>query len=196
MLKQSSLVFTLVMLLVPAVLGSQQPARPEITVASDTAWHDLAFHIQRTGKLVDGGQLLRATGSYRSVPVALAIVLGPSWKEGRLGSGSLVTYTGTVKVQSVGAQSDQLLTAIDQVYGTGLHPKGMSRATNFTAITLGGNPSRLMDGPVKIKLFFESGDESRYAELYLNIDLRATRLELAEKDPDYRGPIVRALSRP
>lgn len=44
---------------------------------------------------------------------------------------------------------------------------------------------------MKIKLFFESDDESRYAELYLNIDLPATRLELAERDPDYRGPIVR-----
>ena len=196
-LKRSSLLFALILPLVTARLASQQPAHREVTAASDTAWHDLTFDIEQTGKLSDGAYLLRAAGTYRTVPVALAIVLSPTWKEGRLGSGvPLVTYTGTVKIRSLGEQSDHLLTAIDQVYGTALHPHSMSRQTEFTAITLGGNPTRLIDGPVKIKLFFESDDESRYAELYLNIDVGATRLELAEKDPDYRRAIVRALSRP
>ncbi len=185
-LKRSSLPFALILPLVTARLASQQPAHREITAASDTAWHDLTFDIQQTGKLSDGAYLLRAAGTYRTVPVALAIVLSPTWKEGRLGSDvPLVTYTGTVKIRSLGEQSDHLLTAIDQVYGTALHPHSMSRQTEFT-----------IDGPVKIKLFFESNDESRYAELYLNIDVGATRLELAEKDPDYRRAIVRALSRP
>ena len=58
----------------------------------------------------------------------------------------------------------------------------------------GGNPSDLDAGPTKIKLFFESEAEDRYAEVFLNIDVRARSIELNEKDPDYRRPVVSALS--
>jgi hypothetical protein len=85
-----------------------------------------------------------------------------------------------VKLRSLGEQSDRLLAVLDQLYGTGQHPRKMRDQAGFTAISLEGDPSHLDAGATKIKLFFESDDESRYAELYLNIDLKAGKLELAE----------------
>ncbi len=63
----------------------------------------------------------------------------------------------------------------------------------FTGITLAGDPRELSSVPVKIKLFVESEDEDRYTELYTNIDVQGRRLEIKEKDPDYRDPVMRAI---
>ena len=64
----------------------------------------------------------------------------------------------------------------------------------FAAIALAGHPPAVAGEPVKIKLFFEADFDERYAEVYLNIDLTRSRVELHEKDPDYRRPLVRALT--
>ena len=177
----------------PTVGAGQRPELPEITAASDSEWHDLTFRIQHVQRQADGAQLVQAAGTYRNKPVAFAVLLGPQWEAGRLGDLPLITYTGVVTLRSLGVQSDHLLVVIDQLYGTAQHPLKMRPQTPFTAITLGGDPRDLQAAPVKMKLFFESDDESRYAELFLNIDRGAHTVELAEKDPDYRSAIVRAL---
>jgi hypothetical protein len=52
---------------------------------------------------------------------------------------------------------------------------------------------------VKLKLFYEPAGatdeeyDEGYAEVYLNIDVAARKIELAEKDEEYRAPLVRAL---
>ena len=46
-----------------------------------------------------------------------------------------------------------------------------------------------------ILFFDESDDDSAYAELYLRVDLAKNVVEWAEKDTDYRRPVVRALTR-
>jgi hypothetical protein len=63
----------------------------------------------------------------------------------------------------------------------------------FTAISLGGEPADLGKGPAKIKLFFESDAEDRYAELYTNVDLASGVLQIHEKDPEYRSALIHAL---
>jgi len=179
------------------IAAGQQPTLPDITAGSDTGWHDLTFRIQSFANLSSGAQLLRAAGTYHATPVALGVLLAPAWKAGRLDPKlALVTYTGRVMLRSLGPQSDRLIIALDDLYRTGQHPRGMRGETGFTGISLEGDPRHLKAGPTKIKLFFESDDESRYAEFYLNIDLGAATLELAEKDADYRAPIVRALTAP
>ena len=49
-----------------------------------------------------------------------------------------------------------------------------------------------------MKLFFhaDSEDEARYAEVFTNINVEEGLLEFHEKDPAYRGPLLRALSEP
>ncbi|HEX3250279.1 MAG TPA: hypothetical protein VHS05_12685 [Pyrinomonadaceae bacterium] len=69
----------------------------------------------------------------------------------------------------------------------------MNKATEFIAISLGGDPRDLAKETVKIKLFFDSDEEDRYAELFTNIDLKARKLYIREKDEEYRAAIVRAL---
>jgi hypothetical protein len=64
----------------------------------------------------------------------------------------------------------------------------------LTALSLVGNPGNLDAGPANIKLFHESEKDHEYAELLLNIDARARRVELREKDAEYRKAIVKLLN--
>ena len=80
--------------------------------------------------------------------------------------------------------------------GTGIGCEGCAPRVDAAAISLRGDPRHLEAGLTKIKLFFESADETRYAELYADIDLGATKLYVNEKDPGYRPAVVRALSAP
>ncbi len=167
---------------------------PEVTSESEEGFHDLVFYIQEHTTQPDGTQAIRGAGLYKGRQLALEVRLGPTWQGGSLGKDiPLVTYSGTVTYRSIGPESDAFLQVLDELYGTKLAPKAMGTETHFTAISLGGDPRDLDKGPVKIKLFFESGGQDDYAELFTNIELAAHRLEVHEKDESYRLPIVRAL---
>lgn len=167
---------------------------PEITSQSEPGFCDLVFAITDNQHESDGGTLITAEGRYESNAVGVKLLLGPSWKKQTLG-GSIPCFVGTVLIQSAGQKSDRLVQAMDQVYQTSLEPGKMARAPiEFSVITLEGDPRNLQSGPVKIKLFIESEDEDRYAELYINIDVRNGQVMIKENDPDYREGIIRALS--
>jgi hypothetical protein len=169
---------------------------PEITSESDQNFHDLVFQLDAQTKNGNGERQLRCYGLYRGKRVGFDVALRPSWKAISLGSNLPKSYQGSVELRSLGPESDALVRAVDNVYGTRVSPKSMNASTLFAVISLEGSPEDLSLGPVKLKLFFESDDEERYAELFLNIDQAAGRVHLDEKDPDYRRPVVLALSRP
>jgi hypothetical protein len=177
--------------------ATQQASPPEITSEAEEGFHDLVFAIEDHNELPDGSQKIIASGIHKGKRVSLEIRLGPGWRPGSLGSDiPLRTYQGTVSFRSTGAESDLLLSVMDELYGTKQAPKGMKKATQFTAISLGGDPRHLANELTKIKLFFESNKEDQEAELFLNIDLKKRKLYLNEKDEEYRAAVVRALRTP
>lgn len=169
-------------------------APPEVTSESEDGFHDLIFYIREHKKLSDGSQAIDGVGLYKGKTIGLQVVLGSTWKEGSIGKNvPLVTYQGFVKYRSTGSDSDSFLETLDGLYETKLSVHSMNAETSFTGISLKGDPRDLSKGPVKIKLFFESGKEQEYAELYTNIELNKRRLEVHEKDPEYRKAVVTAL---
>jgi hypothetical protein len=173
---------------------TQLDTPPEVTSESEEDFHDLVFYIKDYKKLADGTQIVRALGIHNGQQIGLDVVLGVNWKTGSLGKGvPLVTYQGIVTYRSIGAETDSFLKVVDELYGTKLNPKMMKGEIAFTGITLGGDPRDIAREPVQIKLFYESGGDEAYAELYTNIEIAKHKLEIKEKDPDYRKLIVRAL---
>ena len=171
----------------------------EITSESETedeTLYNLVFYIRDYIHLPDGSQVIRAFGTHKKVAVGLDVVLNSIWQKNLLGKYlPILSYTGTVTYHSLGAASDTLVSTLDELYGTQLDPVGMANNTQFTSITLDGDPLNLKIGPTKLKLFFHGTDEDTYAELYTDIYLAEHRLELLEKDYDYRTALVKALSR-
>jgi hypothetical protein len=187
----------------PPELATNRPAAthrekamqgPEITSETEEGFQDLVFAVKAHVRHPDGTRLITASGQANGEAVEFAVQLASAWKGGAIKSVDFPTFQGLVILRSTGEASDRLVKVMDALYETKLAPAGMLTATEFTGISLQGNPSALEAGPVKIKLFFESKDEERYAELYLNVDLKASRVELHEKDPEYRKPVIRALS--
>jgi hypothetical protein len=165
---------------------------PEVTSESEEGFHDLVFYIQEHKISTDGTQILRVSGTHNTRQLGLEVVLGPTWKAGSKNV-PLATYSGDVLYHSVGKESNSFLEVLDDLYGTQLKPSAMVKEARFAGISLGGDPSHLVKEPVKIKLFFETGKDDEYAELFTNIDLATRRIEIREKDEEYRLPIVKAL---
>jgi hypothetical protein len=172
-------------------------ALPEITSESEEGFHDLVLAITEHRKLADGAQTILASGLYKGTKVSLEVYLHPSWQSRPFDADvPIKTYSGNLSIRSVGAESDLLLRAIDELYGTKQSPKAMNKTTDFTGICLGGNPQELSKEVVKIKSFFDSNSEDQYAEFFTNIDLNARKLYIREKDEEYRAAMVRALKTP
>jgi hypothetical protein len=170
---------------------SPSEALPEITSLTEGDFVDLVFRVQDHKTSADGSQVIRASGLHKGRKVGFDVVLSGSWKKGRPGKDFRIE-TGLVAYRSIGPESDAFLQILDELYRTNARPKAMAADTLFAAVSLEGNPGDLASGPVKIKLFYGKDDEDRYAELYTNIDLSARKLEVREKDADYRNQVVRA----
>lgn len=96
---------------------------------------------------------------------------------------------------SLGAGSDAFIQTLDQLYDTKVGATQMRRSVHFTAVSLAGNPNTLPAEPVKMKLFFESDEDDRCAEVYLNFDVLKRRVHFHEKDQDFRRPLILALGK-
>jgi hypothetical protein len=180
----------------PAPVQPLKPlaAPPEVTSEEEEGFHDLIFYLQDFKRLPDGSQSIRALGTYKGRQLGFEVVLSPSWQAGSPGKEvPLATYSGILTYRSIGADSDAFVQVLDELYGTKLSPKAMGRETRFAGISLEGDPRNLESGPVKIKVFFESDKPDEYAELFTNIQLAEHRLEVHEKDTDYRLPVIKAL---
>ena len=99
---------------------------------------------------------------------------------------------------SIGGASDRLLQAMATLYGVPAPAGKFAARVDVTAIALDQYPVDVTKNATKFKVFFNdgAGQEDEYAELYTNIDIPGQRLELHEKDPEYRASVVRALAAP
>jgi hypothetical protein len=173
--------------------GAEPVAVPEITSESEQGFHDLVFAITKYELSADNAQVLRATAKRGAQTLAFEVSLPTKWESLSTPGVPVVVNRGAVDLRAIPRESDAFIRVLDAIYETKMKPIGMKASTRFAGISLEGNPARLKDGPVKLKLFFESGRQDRYAEVFLNIELAKGRLYLREKDPEYRKAMVAAL---
>lgn len=173
---------------------------PELTAGFGENWFDCVFAVEDGARAETGGRVLRAAARHSGERVALEADLGSVWEELVFSEDPVITgFRGEVRLRRPGAEGDTLVRTLDVLYGTGIGAHAMATEIRFAAISLEGDPRAPDRAPVRIKLFYEPAGlteddyEDWYAEVYLNLDLAAGRLWLAEKDADYRAPLVRAL---
>lgn len=106
-------------------------------------------------------------------------------------------YRRGIKFLRSGEESDRLVAAISRLYGTQSPVRRMVDQEAFTAIALHQGGLDLGSECVKLKLFGKDGEpfeEDAYYESFFNVDLANRLVYWNEKDPDYREPLLRALS--
>ena len=108
--------------------------------------------------------------------------------------------------KSLGQTSDEFLSYLCNRYKLLKQDVKMIKEVSFTSLVLEGNPADIIASPVRFKLFFEKKFDdtnsneidlfyqNEYFEIFLNIDLSNKKVELTEKDIEYRSKILQSLS--
>lgn len=190
--------------------GTATYARPQLkkgevpqlqTPADLPDFVDLLFGVGQVMPQVGGAVLisLRATfdqqevGFSRKVPIEVpaGLLTGKSDLSVRLAP-------DRIEILSDGELSDRFVTALQKLYKTGNRPLKMAPRISVSAVNLADNDQILNRDLIQLKLFFNdhSTNSDEYAECFLNLDLPHNYVEVAEKDSDYRKPLIKALTVP
>jgi hypothetical protein len=142
-----------------------------------------------------GSGLIRITvrGEIDAVAVGFELVF-PSGPTKRT-SGKLTFPIGTAQFRSIGAPSNNFVALLSRQYKLPFTPPTMVPKVDASVVGLEGDPANVLGGMTKMKFFFyDSGPESRYAEVFVNVDAKLRVVEFHEKDSGYRKPLLLALT--
>ncbi|HMC88972.1 MAG TPA: hypothetical protein VKI17_05470 [Gemmataceae bacterium] len=159
----------------------------------DGGFVDLDLRLVRLDVRPDGTFLAVGRGRHASRTLGFALQLDAEWKATPIGESDSFFYWGSGTVRSSGLESDVLLATLAELYDISVPTVPMRLETKVAVVGLGDDPRLLPDRPTHMKLFFENEDSDRYAEVYVNVIAPEQRIELHEKDPEYRKPLLRAL---
>jgi len=171
---------------------------PEVTAKAEEGWADLDFSLTRVAPLPGGRRYLEARGLHEGRRVGFAVTLGGRWSEREVEEAGGLFYHGQATLLSIGPESDRLVAAVDQLYGTVVGATSMRPEIEVTAVGLLTDPRLLDAQPVRMKLFFNAGKEGGpdYAEAFLNVSVPEGTIQFHEKDHTYRAALIRALTAP
>jgi hypothetical protein len=180
-------------------IQTDREGNPILDQHSEEGFVDLTFRIS---DLSDDGEHYRfhLTASYKKRTVGMDVVLVKGIQGGFNAKMNLVkkhVYRLGVRFLRSGAESDRLISAISELYGAKSSQKKMVNEETFTAIALHQGRLDMESEPVNLKIFGKDGepfDEDAYYESFFNVDLPNGFVFWNEKDPDYRKPLIRALS--
>lgn len=178
-----------------SIFGAARGAEPpDAHVVTEEGFVDVDLAV--TAVATDGAGIVSATvqGKAAGVTVGFIVDVYPEWKPQKVENADAVFYWGKVRYRSVGAESDRFVSFVAGLYGVSPASNSMVAQVIFSAVGLNNDPRRISEAPIRMKLFYEADAEDGYAEVYSNFDLKAKRFEFHEKDPEYRRPLIRALS--
>jgi hypothetical protein len=102
----------------------------------------------------------------------------------------LHTEWGCITLRSIGEPTDRLVEQYRDWFGLDGESKAAAMLT-APAVVIGGSAARFDKDKLHTKLFLHhENDETTYAEIFLNIDVPSARVELKEKDEEYRPRLV------
>jgi hypothetical protein len=107
-------------------------------------------------------------------------------------------YRHGVTFYRAGSESDRLISALALKYGGEKKALVMVNEESYTAIALHQGELNMEVEPIKLKIFgrdSEPIDEDAYYESFFNLDLKNRLIFWNEKDPDYRKPLIKGLSK-
>jgi hypothetical protein len=110
-------------------------------------------------------------------------------------AGKLALPLGAAQFRSIGTPSNNFVALLSRQYKLATTSLTMVPKVGASVVGLQGDPANVLSGMTKMKFFFyDSGPESRYAEVFVNVDAKQRVVEFHEKDPEYRKPLLLALT--
>jgi hypothetical protein len=175
-------------------------ALPPLKISGDDGWADLEFRLlghEMQGE--DAFHLFCVGAHHHGAPIAFNILWPTVWNfdPPRGAPRGVFAYSAALALVNAQPLHESFLATLAELYELPAPRGGMANFTEVSAITLQGDPERVLDERVTLKLLFGAHDDSTipYAELYLTIDVPERLVELKEKDPEWRGAILDGLAR-
>lgn len=159
----------------------------------ESGFVDLDLRLVRLEARPDGTFFAEGRGRHGGRGLGFALELDATWKATPIGESNGFFYWGSGSVRSIGVESDVLLATLAELYEVSFGSRPMRAETRVAVVGLADDPRLVAEKPTHMKLFFESEDSQRYAEVFVNVMAAERRIELHEKDPEYRAPLLRAL---
>ena len=120
----------------------------------------------------------------------------PLTSAAQVDDGALTVFWGNGAIIRSGAESDDFCGLLQDKYQVTGSSREMIDLVETMVVSIGTDPARITEEPLKMKMFVEpEGDDSKYAEFFLNVDLRGQVVQFHEKDNGYRENLVRAFCR-
>ena len=173
---------------------------PLLDQFSEEGFVNCIFSISSHTK-TDQGHKLHLSAEHRGELVGFDAVVQGGIRGGLDSDMGLIqyhVYPEGVQFRRSGPESDRLIQALAALYGLPQRPERMVDAFDFTVIGLFKDGEADADAdPVRLKLFGNDDecDEEDYFESFLYLDLGAGFAAWNEKDPDYRKPLIKSISR-
>lgn len=175
-------------------------ALPPVKVSGDDGWADLEFRVLGHEMHDNEAFHLFCVGAHHEGEAIAFNILWPTiWNfdPPRGAPHGVFAYSAAMALINAQPLHRSFLETLARLYRLPAPHVGMANFTEVTAITLQGDPERVLDERVSLKLLFGAHEEAAipYAELYMTIDVPERTVELKEKDPEWRGAILAALAR-
>jgi hypothetical protein len=177
--------------------GSSFDAVPkEVTIVDEEGFADFDFPLIGAAQVDDGGWLISARGLLSKKTIGFDVRLGGEWKAQDVDDGALTVFWGNGAIIRSGAESDGFCGLLQDKYQLSGSSREMPDLVETMVVSLGTDPVRITEEPLKMKMFVEpEGDESEYAEFFLNVDLHGQVVQFHEKDNEYRENLIKAFCR-
>lgn len=161
----------------------------------DPPWVDLQFALVTVQSTGDQSHLvLECEGAADSLPVGFGLSLERTgWvHDGVEGEDRIWSDWGRCEIFSTGAASDRLAGLLARLFG---HegPRSFVERLPCDIVLLTSDPTRLDSSYCRTKLFVGEADDEE-GQVFINFDVPNRRVELREKDPDFRLALLRELT--
>ena len=180
---------------IASIFGRASAAAREVKLVGGDGWVDLDLPLTEFNGRSNVYRLI-AQGLLDRTSVGIGVDIDRHWSPKPTEHKAITFYWGSVTLRSIGPESDAFAMSLSRLYGIPNPALRMLPEIRAEAVGLASDPRLIESQPVKMKLFFHSESDQRYAEVFLNIDRRAQTVEFHEKDREYRKNLVRALTEP
>lgn len=180
-------------------MKNSEPILPYITKVQEQeeGFNDISLKIIEVNKKENNYEYI-AKGKYENKIVGIKISIQNNISAGINNNGEIEAKSfekNGIIIESIGAESDNFVTALSQIYNIPRTTKFSKNPIKTTIFPLNQTVADLTKSNYyKFKVFFnDESDENEYAEIYININLENNYIEFNEKDNEYRINIIKTL---
>jgi hypothetical protein len=170
--------------------------RPVVVERRD-AFIDITLPVISNSCDTHGGCVVETAGIYQGRPTGLTVIFAPGMRQSiftdRVETTNVFSARGGITFVVDGPRGTSLVHLFATSYGIPAHHLSLPVTVATTAIAFEGNPANIQSQPLRFKIEHPSDKNSQdYFELFVNTDLANNKVQLSEKEVDFRPAVLNA----